>query len=203
MEQTPANLPERLRTDRLTLRRWRVADAPALAAALEPSVAHLKPWIPWSVAEPAPAEALETRLAGYVADFDAGRTWLYGIFPPDESEVLGGIGLYPRVAAERVPYPDADRVEVGYWLRVDTTGRGYATEAARAIVDVALDVARALPAIGCIEIRCDPRNASSVAIPQRLGFHHAHTLHSPAATPDGAPRETMVWSRPLDPAPRG
>lgn len=177
--------PDQLRTPRLLLRRWREEDAAALHPVLAANVAHLEPWIPWAVAEPAPVPALAERLAGYAADFGAGRRWLYGIFPPDETEVLGGIGLYPRNAVGRVPWGEATRVEIGYWLSADATGSGYATEAARAVLAAALE----LPGITHVEIHCDPRNERSVAIPRRLGFRHARTLE-----------DVVVWELPA-PAP--
>ena len=181
---TSALPPEALRTARLLLRRWSPADAPLLRDALDGSVDHLRPWIPWRIAEPAPVPVLETRLAGHAEDFDAAHEWLWGVFPLDASAVLGGVGLYPRDAAGRVPLAQADRVELGYWLRAEATGRGYATEAARALLDVAL----ALPGMTCVEIRCDARNAPSVAIPARLGFRHARTVAQEGY-------ELMVWER--------
>lgn len=77
----------------------------------------------------------------------------------------------------------------GYWLRADATGRGYATEATRA----AMAVAAALPGITRLEIRCDPRNTRSAAVPRRLGFQPIRTLVQNAVTPDGLPRDTIIW----------
>jgi RimJ/RimL family protein N-acetyltransferase len=180
-------VPDSLRTERLLLRRWRPDDAEALHPVLAANVAHLEPWIPWHVAEPAPVPELATRLAGFAADFDAGRQWIYGIFPADGGDVYGGVGLYPRAAAGRVAFGAADHVEIGYWLRADATGRGYATEAARAL----LAVATALPGMARVEIRCDARNAPSVAVPRRLGFRHARTVGT--RSPGGSTAELMVW----------
>jgi RimJ/RimL family protein N-acetyltransferase len=187
------SLPDVITTERLLLRRWQPTDAPRLKAALDASVAHLEPWIPWAIAEPASVPELEARLAGHVADFDAGRAWIYGIFPPDEGEVLGAVGLYPRDAVERVPIAAADRVELGYWLHVGATGRGYATEATVA----AAALGETLPSIAHLEIRCDPRNAPSAAVPRRLGFTHQATIQRPASAPDAEPRELLIWVRPV------
>jgi RimJ/RimL family protein N-acetyltransferase len=181
--------PDRLRTERLTLRRWSTADAPALHPVLEANVDHLADWIPWAVAAPAPLDALAERLRGYASAFDAAERWLYAIVTPDDEALLGGIGLYPRNETGRVPNADADRVEIGYWLRRDATGFGYATEATRAMVALAL----AMPHFTTIEIRCDPRNRPSIAIPQRLGFRHARTLVHPSTASSGPSGETMVW----------
>jgi RimJ/RimL family protein N-acetyltransferase len=174
--------PDRFETERLVLRRWRPADAPSIKAAIDSSLPHLQAWVSWAMGEPTPLADMEARLAGFSAAFDAGREWIYGVFSPDEREALGGIGFHPRSDA-----PDC--VELGYWLRADATGRGYVTEAARA----AMVMARALPGIRRLEIRCDPHNERSAAVPRRLGFQHVRTLENDTLTPDGRPRDTMVW----------
>ncbi|HSJ30798.1 MAG TPA: GNAT family N-acetyltransferase [Longimicrobiales bacterium] len=162
-------VPDEIRTERLQLRCWRRGDALLLLPVLQANVEHLQSWIPAHVAAPAPLPDLEERLTGFAADFRAGRNWRYGVFAPDEREVFGEISLFPRSAAGRVNLAAADRLEVGYWLRRNVTGRGYATEAARAM----LSLAASLPGMSHVEIRCDPRNTASAAIPKRLGFRLA------------------------------
>jgi RimJ/RimL family protein N-acetyltransferase len=183
----PCTAP-RIETERLLLRRWEVSDAAALGALLVANVEHLRPWIPWAVAEPAPVPALEQRLLGYANAFDENRHWLYAIATRDDATLLGGIGLYPRNAMSRVPATDADRAEVGYWLRQDFTGRGYVTESAQAMVSLAGTIAR----FRTVEMRCDPRNTSSIAVPRRLGFHHTGTER--VQTPGGAEVTTSIWT---------
>lgn len=173
--------PDHIVTDRLTLRRWAPVHAVPMKAAIDASLAHLQAWMPWATAEPTPLPDLGQRLAQFGADFDAGHRWLYGVFPPDETVVLGGVGLHPMTD----PKAPADSLEIGYWLRADMTGKGYATEAVRAVSH--------LPGIALVQIRCDPRNARSAAVARRLGFHHSATLLGNATTPAGRPRDTMIW----------
>jgi RimJ/RimL family protein N-acetyltransferase len=182
-------IPIELRTERLLLRPWRAGDAAALHPILETNWGHLGPWIPARVATPAPVPELAARLSGFEADFAADREWRYGMFSADAREVLGEIGLYPRSATRRVAYVDADRVEIGYWLRADCTGRGYVTEAARAL----LGVASLLPRVGCIEVRCDPRNTASAAVPRRLGFTLAATVED-ADERGVSSAMTQIWT---------
>ena len=141
-----------------TMRAWTIADAPALQAALDASESHLRAWTPWVVDGKVEGLSLEERLARHAADFDAGREWVYGLLDLDNARVLGGCGLYPRVG------PGA--VELGYWLAAAHTGRGLATRAAAALTDVAF----ADPSIDHVEIRCDPRNAASARVSERLGY---------------------------------
>ena len=164
-------VPDQLRTARLLLRRWRESDAAALAPVLAVNVAHLGPWIPKRVAEPANGERLTERLREFSGAFDARREWRFGVFAADDQRLLGEVSLFPRDASGRVAFDAAVEIEIGYWIRVDETGRGYASEAARA----AIELACALPHVSRLTIRCDERNAPSAAIPRRLGFRLAST----------------------------
>lgn len=177
--------PERIRTPNLVLRRWRPADAPRLAEALERSEPELRTWTPWVLA-PAEPGGLELRLRRFEREFDTGESFIYGAFDPAGATVLGQAGLYARIG------PNA--LEVGYWIRSDATGRGYATEAARALTDVAFRAC----GVARVEMRCDPANAASVAIPRRLGFRLREVLE-PADAPAGGDGRgaspLMVWER--------
>lgn len=173
---------DRISTTRLLLRCWDPADAPLLKDAVDGSLSELREWLPWASAHPLTVQVIEERLAQSRDDFRAGRDWLYGLFTPDEMRVVGGLGLHPRQG------PGV--LEIGYWIRTDATRRGFATEAAGALVRLAFDE----HPIERVEIRCDPANERSAAIPLRLGFQHATTLAADTLTPAGAPRDTMVWT---------
>lgn len=178
--------PERLLTPRLILRCWRANDAVLLAAALEPSRAYVAAWIPPALDESTDLRALAARLTKFAAEFRAGVGWVYGIFDAGESRVLGEIGLMPRIG------PGA--LEMGYWIRVDHAGRGFATEAAEALSAAGL----ALPAVDRMEIRCDAAHAQSAAIARKLGYELIDTVSGPR--PDSGPRsgDTLVFERRLD-----
>ncbi len=175
-------IPATLRTARMLLRPWDAADAPALQPVLAANVGHLGPWIPAHVATPAPLPALAERLAGFAADFAAGRAYRYALLTPDGAQLLGEADLFPRAAVGRVPLSAADHVELGYWLDAAATGRGLATEATRALLGAAATV----PGMGHAEIRCDVGNGRSAAVPQRLGFQLA-----------GVEAELQIWRKSL------
>jgi RimJ/RimL family protein N-acetyltransferase len=185
----PAPVPREISGERLLFRSWQEADAVLLLPVLEANVAHLGDWIPAHVSAPAPLGELELRLAGFRNDFDASRNWRFAVLSSDQSALYGEVSLFPRSPEGRVDLAAADRLEIGYWLRHDVTGRGYATEAARAM----LALARALPAIDSVEIHCDPGNAPSAAVPRRLGFRLVRTGSEPGFTL--AKNEAgMVWA---------
>ena len=159
-------IPAELRTERLFLRSWRAGDAVDLQPILDANAVHLRRWIPAHVAEPAPLPELRQRLAGFAEDFRSQRNFRYAIFTAPAGLLCGEVSLFPRSATDRVALASADRMEIGYWLRRDVTGRGYATEAATAT----FQLASSLPGISQVEIRCDPANGASAAVPRRLGF---------------------------------
>lgn len=175
--------PERLTTERLLLRCWDPADAPALRAAIDASLVQLQEWLPWAVTEPSPVEELASRLREFQERFRAHQEWTFALLDLRTGALLGGAGVHRRAAA--------DALEIGYWLRVEATGRGLATEAVRALTRLALGPG----GVERVEIRCDPRNVRSIAVARRAGFRHLATLPGDTTTPSGAPRDTLVWER--------
>lgn len=165
-------IPDELRTARLLLRSWLPTDAASVGPVLDANWPRLRPWIPARAAEPTTIDVLTQRLADFAANFAADREWRYGIFTLDTSIALGELSLFARSAAGRVPLVEGDRVEIGYWLRADFAGKGFATEAAQAVLDAAAHI----PQFQHAEIRCDARNLSSGAVAQRLGFTLAETI---------------------------
>jgi RimJ/RimL family protein N-acetyltransferase len=170
------------RTARLLIRGWTPADAPALKGAIDGSLAELKRWMSWARNEPSELAVIEERLARFQAEFAAGAQYACGVFPPSGGDVLGGVSLIPRIG------PGA--LELGYWLRNECTGHGYATEAAAALTRVGLG----MPGIERIEIRCDPENRASWAVADRLGYRLLRTALEPVPYSEGEVAPTMVWS---------
>jgi RimJ/RimL family protein N-acetyltransferase len=172
--------PPLVRTDRLLLRPWTVGDAPLLKRAIDDNLEHLRAWMAWAMDEPSSLDVIEARIEKFAVDFSAGTEATYAVLAHDESTALGGMGLHARID---------DGLELGYWIHHAHTRRGYATEAARSLTGAALS----LPDVRQVQIRCDPRNVVSAAVPRRLGFRHIETLVANTVTPAGAPRDTMVW----------
>jgi RimJ/RimL family protein N-acetyltransferase/ribosomal protein S18 acetylase RimI-like enzyme len=177
----PHRVPDTIRTPRLVLRRWRSSEAPELKAAIDANLAHLQRWMPWAMAEPSPFDAVLQRTDKLESQFDNGLEWLFAIRSHESGEVLGGTGLHPRIGPKGL--------EIGYWLAENATGKGYATEAAEALTRVALEQ----PGVTHVQIRCDPGNAPSAAIPRRLGYRHVLTIENEPFAPTGSLRDTMVW----------
>jgi RimJ/RimL family protein N-acetyltransferase len=172
----------RVQTPRLVLRCWQPVDAAPLKAAIDASLEHLRPWMPWAENEPQELQAKVELLRRFRAEFDLGQDFGYGIFDSAEKQVLGGSGLHPRVG------PDAR--EIGYWIHKDHINRGLATEAAAALTTVAF----LIDGVARVEIHCDPQNLRSLAVPRKLGFVHEATLRQRKMASGGARRDSMIWT---------
>jgi RimJ/RimL family protein N-acetyltransferase len=154
----------RIETERLVLRCYEPADAPLLNEAVAASVEHLRTWMPWASSSPTTLPERLAHLRDWRAQFDRDESYVYGIFDPGETMVLGSCGLHARVG------PNA--LEIGYWIHVDHVRRGYATEAAAALTRVAFEV----NGVDRVEIHCAVGNEPSAGVPRRLSFHHEGTL---------------------------
>jgi RimJ/RimL family protein N-acetyltransferase len=171
----------RIHTPRLIVRCWEAVDAPLLNEAVESSIDHLKPFMPWAHEEPTPLQARIDRLRSWRAKFDQSQDFVYGVFDLNEERVIGGTGLHTRVG------PMAR--EIGYWIRQDSVNKGFATEISMALVKVAFEIDR----VNRVEIRCNPKNTFSAAVPRKLGFTHEGTLRQNLFHLDEY-HDTMIWS---------
>jgi RimJ/RimL family protein N-acetyltransferase len=185
-------LPTELTTARLLLRKWQPDDVAALGPVLAANRSHLAPWIPPHVAAPADDEQLSERIKGFVLAFDSGQYHRYALWRRDTGMLLGGVDLFGRAAAGRVPLSEASCAELGYWLRADGTGQGYATEA----VSVLIAWLRAHATLTHLEIRCDARNAPSRRMAQRLGCTLVMTTSAPSIDPNQPPIALDIWHAP-------
>jgi RimJ/RimL family protein N-acetyltransferase len=170
----------RILTARLVLRCWDPRDARLLKDAVDSSLDHLRPWMPWIAHEPQSLAEKVDLLREFRGKFDLGQDFTYGIFSRDESEVVGGTGLHTR--------PGAAALEIGYWIRASRAGEGLGTEATAALTRVAFE----LTEVERIEIRCDPANERSRAIPRKLGYVEEATLRRRLHYPE--PRDVVVYS---------
>jgi RimJ/RimL family protein N-acetyltransferase len=170
--------PYRIETEHLVVRCWEPRDAALLKEAVDSSLDHLRPWMPWAHEEPQPLEAKVELLRGFRGRFDLDQDFVYGILSADESEAVGGTGLHTR-RGEGI-------FEIGYWIRASRAGEGLGTEATAALTRVGFEVCE----IERIEIRVDPANVASLAIPRKLGFVEEGTLRGVLHDSHGSPQRS-------------
>ncbi len=170
-----------IRTEHLVIRCWSPEDAPLLADAVAKSLDHLLPWLPWAASEPEDLQTKIDRLRTFRGEFDLETNFIYGAFDPDETEVVGGTGLHPRIGSRGR--------EIGYWVHVDHCNKGYATEMAAAMTRVGFE----LHDLHRIEIRCVPANVRSAAVPKKLGYQLEGTLRGAIIHPPDERHDAMIW----------
>jgi RimJ/RimL family protein N-acetyltransferase len=120
-----ASRPPLLATSRLVLRELAAADAPAIArGAGDPRVAQFLLAVP----VPYPVALAQRWITARRAWWARGRGVTLAIARRDRpAALLGTVSLQRAVGARRA--------ELGYWLAAPAWGRGYATEAAAALID--------------------------------------------------------------------
>lgn len=172
----------RIRTARLLLRCWDPNDTSALKATTAETLDDLKLFMPWAWKEPTSFEDTVMLLRRWRSRFDADEDYVYGIFPPDESRVLGGCGLHKRVGR--------DALEIGYWVHKDFSGRGFATEAAAAVTRAGFEI----HAVKRMEIHCHPDNGRSAAVARKLGYTLEGILRQRINIRPDLLGDVMIWS---------
>ncbi|MEM6634148.1 MAG: GNAT family protein [Bacteroidota bacterium] len=172
----------KIETERLIIRCYQPEDAPLLKLAIDESLRHLLPWMPWAKNEPEPLEAKVTRLRKYRGQFDLGIDYTFGIFSKDEKVLIGSTGLHIRL--------DEHAREIGYWIHAKYLREGYALEAVTALTIVGFE----LEGLDRIEIHCAPNNIRSQGIPKKLGYVHEATLKNRTTDTEGKQRDVMIWT---------
>jgi RimJ/RimL family protein N-acetyltransferase len=155
-----------LLTERLRLRRFRPDDIDRVAdwQAL-PEVARFLYWEPRSREEA--KVALTKRLAEVRLESD-GDVLALAVERRSDGLLLGEASVWLRSVEHR-------QVEIGYVFHPDSGGQGYATEATRAVIDLAFTDLEAHRVYG----RLDARNTASAALLRRLGMRQeAHFRES-------------------------
>jgi len=172
----------RVVTPRLVIRCYAPTDAPMVKAAIDASLPELVKFLPWAHGEPTDVATKAALLRQFRGRFDLGQDFVYGIFDRAERECLGGTGLHTRQG----PHIR----EIGYWIASAHTKKGYATEAASAMLQVAFRVDH----VGRVEIRSLPENAASVAVARKMGMQLEGTARGAHVWQDGTTRDMLVFS---------
>lgn len=152
--------PEELTNGEITLRRWKIGDAAALASAASTSLSELKPWMHWA-ANGYNEDDARTFLALTTAEWDQGKVYNYALIV--DGQVAGSFGLMDPIHGD-------DGVGMGYWIATPLSGRGLATKAVALLTRCGFDIGAEL-----VQIWHLIGNTRSEAIPRRLGYQFMGT----------------------------
>lgn len=148
--------PEAIRTDRLLLRRWQECDRDGLATMS--GDAQVMEHYPSPLSREQ-SNALADRIEIHFQTYGFG---LFAVEIPQQASFAGFVGLnIPRFEAHFTPC-----VELGWRLGTEFRGQGFATEAARAVVDQAF----ARLSVSELVAMTIPANVRSQRVMQKLGM---------------------------------
>lgn len=171
-------LPELVETSRLTLRRYRVDDAPALGAAIAASVDHLRPWMAWIEFEPVALREREQLIERWDREWRAGGDAVIGVWM--DGDLVGSSGLHRRHGP--------GTLDIGYWVHADHVRTGIAREITVGLTNAAFGVA----GIDEVYVQTDEANVASAAVPAALGFRRAEVIEREPQAP-GESGRLIEW----------
>lgn len=155
----------RITTGRLLLRAVRMDDAPAIFKYRKDALTNrYQGWIPREL-----NDVFDFIKSGISPRIDISGTWFQlAIIKKENHELIGDIGIHFLGT-------DNHQAEIGFTLDWQEQGKGYATEAVRAVIDYLFNELNKRRIVASI----DPRNEKSIALVERLGFRReAHFKES-------------------------
>lgn len=180
------SLPEQIRTKRLWLRAPMLADAKAIFQSYgsDPEATRFMPWEAHQTVEET-RDYLQSRLGG-MRD-GTHHYWL--MVSTVHDTVIGMIGLVL----------DGTTAEVGFILARTEWGKGYATEALRAVIDATLGTARFERIWGY----CDLDNVASARVMEKVGMERERVAPRFASFSGfSEPRDAAIYAVALEARPQ-
>ena len=169
-----------LSTARLLLRPFRADDHAALhAIAGDPQVVR---WMDWGPNTPEETRVFLTYALASETETPR-RTWKFAVVRRADQALIGSAELH-------IESPEHRRGTMGYLIAPAAQGQGYATEAAQAVLDFGLTGG----GLHRITATCDPENAGSVRVLEKIGMTREGHLRDHFLI-RGAWRDRLLYAR--------
>lgn len=162
--------PDQILTKDLVIRRYCREDSVALHDSITTSLEHLRPWMEWIKHEPQSIEQREVLISDWNDMWRSGTDYTMAVLFGDV--FVGSTGLHFR--------GDSDVVEIGYWMDVRYTGRGFAKQVVDTLTSLAFDL---WAHVNRVEIHVDVNNESSNLVAERAGYEMSTTSQRPPLAP--------------------
>ena len=154
-----------LMTDRLRLRAYREPDTTAFYTLIQENKNRLAPAFPSRVLVTKRYEEALRLIKRFRVDWQLGQVYAFGIWQQDPERYIGDISL--KNFDHSVP-----KAEIGYYLDGSSEGKGFGTEALRAIINFAFKQL----GMNKLYIRCALQNSRSYELAERCGFRREGLL---------------------------
>lgn len=177
------DLPMPILTPRLQIRPRQLGEGKVIAKAINESLEHLKPWMPFAQ-QPADETNSEIYCRRCLSDFIARKDFVLSIYDREGTRFIGSTGFHR-------PNWNVPSLHIGYWIHKDFEGQGFITETVHALTRYAFQVFK----VNRLEIRCDSRNTRSLAVMKKLGFKEEALLKNEDRAEDDTLRDTLVTAR--------
>ena len=168
------DLPTEFTSERLLLRRYRPNDITMYYQMLHNNTQHLYEFLPSFLIDVHGEEDIKTWFDRQSTEWSARTLFIFGVW----DKVTG---VYVGESYLANPDWDVPRIEVGYFIVQASTGKGYATEAARATIQFAFEHMQVLR----VELRCNEDNVASRRVAEHCGFVHEGRFRQSHRKKDG------------------
>jgi ribosomal-protein-alanine N-acetyltransferase len=145
---------------RVILRAPQVSDYGPWAELRAESRAHLQPWEPTWPRDDLTRTAFKRRVRHYQREARNDQGYAFLILTAHDDRLVGGAAL------TNIQRGITQSASVGYWLGRPYLGRGYMTDAVRAIADFSFEHLR----LHRLEAATQPANEPSIRVLERSGF---------------------------------
>lgn len=172
--------PAKIPLAKAFLKRRSMSDVYSAYECVDSDRTRLREFLPWVDANKSVDDQV-WYVGECLKDWDAGKLFDYGIFNAQD-EFIGAIGVH------NFSWPN-DRCELGYWIHQKHEGQGIISSAVQAIEKILFDLG-----FNRIEIRCDPKNKKSAAVPLRNGYTFEGILRGNTFR-EGVYRDSAIYAK--------
>jgi RimJ/RimL family protein N-acetyltransferase len=168
--------------DGLIIRAYQPGDGHELCISTTASYEHLRPWMPWAMAEDS-VDSAEVRARRFAARYLLNEDFILGIWVGDQ--LAGGTGFHLRGGSLAV-----QSAEIGMWIRGSYAGQGLGTRSLAAMLKWGFEDW----GWERLSWHCDTRNFASAAVARKNGLTLEGTLRSDVLDVEGQRRDTLIFS---------
>lgn len=169
-----------IETERLTIRPYKIEDAPAFKKAIDYSLPELIPFMPWAKNNPSPIDAQIELIKKWTKEIEENKSYILGLFLKNGAYV-GSSGYNVRGLKSAL--------EIGYWVNTKYEKQGYISESIKALTTFAFNNLNAER----IEIHCDNKNFRSFKVAEKAGYKHEFTYRLIRKDELGERIKHQVW----------